>query len=239
MCLSEGRTAPTLKLTHACITHQTIELLDILLIVPQLPAFHQSLLPLLSDLVATISATSPDVARAAFLAAAANPAHVLGAALLAFSRVASQVKKQDEATIRLADNIVVMIEGFAWHRAVMEGIAALGLARVAADRSPESQTRIYDAILPNLFSEDSLLRLSSLQIAATLFPPASAPVAANLIAMCIEVEEMPLSVQGAREKSMKLRKLGIVANNHLGKDGEDVKPPLDVVLRYLDRKSVV
>ncbi|KAK4703278.1 U3 small nucleolar RNA-associated protein 20, partial [Phenoliferia sp. Uapishka_3] len=212
---------------------QTIELLDILLIVPQLPSFRESLLPLLSELVSTISHTSPDVARAAFLESAANPAHVLGAALLAFSRIASQGKGQEEATRQLANTVVQMIEGFSWHRAVMEGVAALGLSRVAADQSPESQTRIYNAILPNLLSEDSLLRLSSLQIAASLFSSEKAPVAANLIAMCIEVEEMPLSVQGAREKSMKLRKLGIVANNHLGKEGEDVKPPLDVVLRYL------
>lgn len=136
----------------------------------------------------------------------------------------------------LASNIVAMIEGFAWHRGVMEGIAALELSRQAADKSPEAQKRIYDALLPNLFSEDSLLRLSSLKIAASLFPEGITPVAAELIAKCIEVEEMPLSVQGAREKSMKLRKLGIVANGQLGRDGEDVKPALDVILRYLTGK---
>lgn len=133
----------------------------------------------------------------------------------------------------LASNIVVMIEGFAWHRGVMEGIAALQLSRVAANKSAEDQRRIYDALLPNLFSEDSSLRLSSLKISATLFPVTSMPVAAELIAKCIEVEEMPLSVQGAREKSMKLAKLGIVANNQLGRDDEDVKPALDIILRYL------
>lgn len=133
----------------------------------------------------------------------------------------------------LANNIVPMIEGFAWHRGVMEGIAALQLSKLAADKSPASQKRIYDALLPNLFSEDSLLRMSSLQIASSLFPVETTPVAADLIGKCIEVEEMPLSVQGAREKSMKLRKLGIVANGQLGRDGEDVKPALDVVLRYI------
>ena len=216
------------------LSEQTYELLDVLVIAPQLPFFHKTLLPLISTLVSTVAATSSDVARAAFISSAASPAQVLGAALLSFSRIASVTKNTDTAVAQgIADNVVPMIEGFAWHRGVMAGIAALQLSRLAADKSPESQTRIYDALLPNLFSEDSSLRLSSLQIAASLFPTATAPVAADLIAKCIEVEEMPLSVQGAREKSMKVRKLGIVANGQLGRDGEDVTPALDVVLRYL------
>lgn len=132
-----------------------------------------------------------------------------------------------------------MIKNFAWHRGVMQGIAALELAKVASDISEESQKAIYDAVLPNLFSEDSSLRLSSLQIGATLFPVEEAPVAADLIAKCIEVEEMPLTVMGAREKSMKVRKLGIVAHGQLGREGEDVKPALDIVLRYLTGESRV
>ena len=129
-----------------------------------------------------------------------------------------------------------MILNFSWHRQVMHGVASLNLARLASDRSEAAKTAIYDSILPNLLSEDALLRLSSLEIAATLFPPDETPVAADLVAKCIEAEQMPLSVQGAREKSMKLRKLGLVANGQLGRDGEDEKPALDIVVRYLTGK---
>lgn len=219
---------------------QTYELLNILLLAPQLPSFHPTLLSLISDLATTVASTPSTINRIAFLHSAASPAQALGAALLSFSRIAASsphsMKDSMSSVGSLASNIVAMIEGFAWHRGVMEGIAALELSRQAADKSPEAQKRIYDALLPNLFSEDSLLRLSSLKIAASLFPEKMTPVAAELIAKCIEVEEMPLSVQGAREKSMKLRKLGIVANGQLGRDGEDVKPALDVILRYLTGK---
>lgn len=201
------------------------------------------MISLISTLATTIASTSPDIARAAFLNSAASPAQVLGASLLSFSRINAlkpASKTTPESTLAsitsLSSNIIAMIEGFAWHRGVMEGIAGLQLAHTVATSSPEAHKRIYDALLPNLFSEDSLLRLSSLQIALSLFPEETVAVTNDLIRKCIEVEEMPLSVQGAREKSMKLRKLGIVANGQLGRDGEDTTAALDVILRYLTGK---
>lgn len=218
--------------------HQTHVLLDVLLIVPQLPSYRTAVLSLVAELAGALADTPSDVARAAFLESAASPAQVLGASLLAFSRIDEALKGSDNATaLRLAEHVLPMIEGFAWHRSVMQGVAALGLAKKASDLSSDTQTRIYDAILPNLLSEDSLLRLSSLQIAATLFPGSSAPVAADMIVKCIEVEEMPLTVMGAREKSMKVRKIGLVAHGQLGRDGEEIKPALDIVLRYLTGRS--
>ncbi|KAI5475348.1 Armadillo-type fold domain containing protein [Pseudohyphozyma bogoriensis] len=210
----------------------TTELLDALLIVPQLPAFFSTILPLLSQLASTVASTPSDAARAAYLSSPTNPAQVLGAALLSFSRIISRVKESDVATSVLAKDVVAMIKGFAWHRGVMEGIAALSLSQANDDRSTEDNKRIYDAILPNLLSEDSILRMSSLQIASSLFT-SKTPVTADLIAKCIDAESIPLSVQGAREKSMKVRKLGIVAYAQLGRDGEAVDQPLDIVLRYL------
>lgn len=217
---------------------QTHELLDVLLIAPQLPYFHRTLLSLVADLAATVAATPSSTSRAAFLESSASPAQALGAALLAFSRITAVSKSPDPAVLlSLAQTVVPMIQGFAWHRGVMQGIAALELAKVASDQSEDNQKKVYDSILPNLMSEDSSLRLASLQIGATLFPPEITPVAADLIVKCIEVEEMPLTVQGAREKSMKVRKIGIVANGQLGRDGEEVKPALDIILRYLTGMS--
>lgn len=213
---------------------QDYELLDVLILIPHIPNLHPTFLPLVADLISAISCTSPDVARAAFLDSPVSPAQILGSALVAFSKIALSLQKKDEQIGRiLSDSVLVMIEGFAWHRGVMHGIASLQLTVSAADDTLETHTRIYDALLPNLLSEDSLLRLSSLQIAASIFPASRMPVAADLIAKCIEVEQMPLSVQGAREKSMKLRKLGIVANGQLGRDGEDTTRTLEIILRYL------
>lgn len=176
----------------------------------------------------------------AFLDSSSSPAQVLGSALIAFARIAtSQAGKESDTTRSLQSSVLDMIEGFAWHRGVMRGIAALQLTPAAAETSLATSKRIYDALLPNLFSEDSLLRLSSLQIAASILPASTNPVAADLIAKCIEVEEMPLSVQGAREKSMKLRKLGIVANGQLGREGEDTTMGLEIILRYLTGESPV
>jgi U3 small nucleolar RNA-associated protein 20 len=180
------------------------------------------------------------VARTSFLDSAASPAQVLGSALVAFSRIATASQgKESNITKSLQSSVLDMIERFSWHRGVMKGIAALQLTPAAVDSSTVTSRRIYDALLPNLFSEDSLLRLSSLQIAASILPASTNPVAADLIAKCIEVEEMPLSVQGAREKSMKLRKLGIVANGQLGREGEDSTMALGIILRYLTGKFIL
>lgn len=215
-------------------TEQTLEVLDVLNIIPHLPSFQHTALPLLSHLISSISRTASNDARAAFLASPSSPAQVLGAALVAFSRIAPSQSDSES----LHKCVGMMIEGFSWHRGVMHGIAALQFTEAAFASPITSSTTtatmgIYEAILPNLLSEDSMLRLSSLQIAASLLRAEHYPVASDLIQRCIEVEEMPLSVQGAREKSMKVRKLGIVANGQLGRDGEDAKLTLAIVLRYL------
>ncbi|GAA6011855.1 hypothetical protein JCM11491_000772 [Sporobolomyces phaffii] len=212
---------------------QTFELLDVLLVAPYLHSSHSRLSPLLATLASTVASTPVVSARTAYLSSASSPAVVLGTALSSYSAIADLTVPETSVNQSLADEVHPMILNFSWHRQVMHGVASLNLARLASDRSDAAKTAIYDAILPNLLSEDALLRLSSLEIAATLFPPTETPVAADLVAKCIEAEQMPLSVQGAREKSMKLRKLGLVANGQLGRDGEDEKPALDIVVRYL------
>ncbi|GAA5859644.1 hypothetical protein JCM8547_006176 [Rhodosporidiobolus lusitaniae] len=215
---------------------KTSELLDVLFIAPFLPSYQPTLLPLLASLAVSVAATPANEARTAYLSTALSPGQVLGSSLFAFSTITSRLKKgvsATEATATLASSVESMIANFSWHRQVMSGISTLSLARLASDRSEAARKAVYDAILPNLLSEDAVLRRASLEIALTLFPPEEAPVAADLVAKCIEVEDMPLTVQGAREKSMKLRKLGIVAHAQLGKGEEDVQPALDVVVRYL------
>jgi len=226
---------------------QTHELFDVLHVAPCVPSRREAILPLLAALATTVAATPSTEARVAYLSSAASPAQVLGSTLATFSAVSSSAsaKKSQQASSSAAlDELVSavepMITNFAWHRQVMHGISVLSLARLASDRgTPEQRAAIYDAILPNLLSEDAQLRRASLEIALSLFPPAEAPVAADLVARCIDVEDAPLTVQGAREKSMKVRKLGIVANGQIGKEGttEDVKPALDIVLRYLTGAS--
>ncbi|BGP12578.1 hypothetical protein JCM10213_004835 [Rhodosporidiobolus nylandii] len=215
---------------------KTYELFDALHIAPFLPSHQATLLPLLSSLAATVSSMPANAARTAYLASVVSPGQVLGSTLSAFAGISNRLKKgvsAVEPTTVLAGCVEQMIAHFSWHRQVMSGISHLSLARLASDRSEAARKAVYDAILPNLLSEDALLRRASLEIASTLFPLSEAPVAADLVAKCIEVEDMPLTVQGAREKSMKLRKLGIVANAQLGRENEDVKPALDVVVRYL------
>ncbi|GAA6006564.1 hypothetical protein JCM10207_004975 [Rhodosporidiobolus poonsookiae] len=215
---------------------KTYELLDALNIAPYLPSQQLALLPLLAKLASTVASTPAMAARTAYLSSAVSPGQVLGSTLAAFSAVVDRLKKPADATgptAALAASVQEMIANFAWHRQVMSGLSSLALARLASDRSPEARKAVYDAILPNLLSEDASLRRASLEIALTLFPHDEAPVAATLVAMCIEVEDLPLTVQGAREKSMKVRKVGIVAHSQLGKEGEDAGPALDVVVRYL------
>ncbi|KAM0753788.1 hypothetical protein T439DRAFT_163472 [Meredithblackwellia eburnea MCA 4105] len=211
---------------------QTLELLETLAIIPHLSTSTAEFLPLLVDLALATSATPSNVSRAAYLSTPVNPAHVLGTTLATIGKLTS-VAASDKELVRLASALVPLVESFSWHRAVLNGVSSILLSHASKDQSLAAQTKLYDAILPNLLSEDSLLRLSSLRITATLFPASTTPVAADLIAKCIEVEEMPLTVQGAREKSMKLRKIGIVASNQLGRDGEEVTQVLEIVLRYL------
>ncbi|GAA5834879.1 hypothetical protein JCM11251_002051 [Rhodosporidiobolus azoricus] len=215
---------------------KTYHLLDSLHIAPFLPSHQSSLLPLLASLASTVASTPANLARTAYLSSPASQGQVLGSTLSSFAAIKSRLKKPavaDAPLKALAASVQSMIANYSWHRQVMSGISTLSLARLASDRSPDARKAVYDAILPNLLSEDAALRRASLEIALTLFPPSEAPVAADLVAKCIEAEDMPLTVQGAREKSMKLRKLGIVANAQLGKGEEDVTPALDVVVRYL------
>ncbi|BGP36520.1 U3 snoRNP protein [Rhodotorula kratochvilovae] len=220
---------------QAVDAEQTYELFDVLHVAPFVPSRREAVLPLLATLATTVSATPSTEARVAYLSSAASPAQVLGSTLATFSATSATLKKPSPALQTLAAAVEPMITNFAWHRQVMHGISLLSLARLASDRSPAARKSVYDAILPNLLSEDAQLRRASLEIALTLFPPAEAPVAADLVARCIDVEDAPLTVQGAREKSMKVRKLGIIANAQIGKEDstEDPKPALDVVLRYL------
>ncbi|GAA5903256.1 hypothetical protein JCM8208_002254 [Rhodotorula glutinis] len=227
----------------AADAEQTYELFDVLHVAPCVPSRREAILPLLATLATTVAATPSTEARVAYLSSAASPAQVLGSTLATFSAVSASAKKPQQSSSSVAaalDELVSAVEptvtNFAWHRQVMHGISVLSLARLASDRgTPEQRQAIYDAILPNLLSEDAQLRRASLEIALSLFPPAEAPVAADLVARCIDVEDAPLTVQGAREKSMKVRKLGIIAHGQIGKEGttEDVKPALDIVLRYL------
>ncbi|GAA5866298.1 hypothetical protein JCM3774_006608 [Rhodotorula dairenensis] len=213
----------------------TFELVDVLRIAPFLPQHRESLLPLLADLAAQLAKTPSAEARVAYLVSPANPAQVLGTTLAAFAGISSRLKKPSSALETLSASVEAIIANFAWHRQVMHGLSNLSLARLASDRSEAARSAVYASILPNLLSEDSVLRRSSLEIALSLYPESETPTAADLIQKCIEVEDMPLTVQGAREKSMKVRRLGIVANGQLGKEGstEPVEPVLEIVLRYL------
>jgi U3 small nucleolar RNA-associated protein 20 len=178
---------------HSCshlLPLQTAELLDVLYIAPFLPSHQASLLPLLASLACAVAATPGNLARTAYLSSAVSPAQVLGSTLFAYSTVVSRMRKPEgatESTATLAASVEAMIANFAWHRQVMAGISSLSLARLASDRSEAARKAVYDAILPNLLSEDALLRRASLEIAATLFPPSEAPIAADLVAKCIEV----------------------------------------------------
>jgi U3 small nucleolar RNA-associated protein 20 len=218
----------------------TLELVDVLRVAPFLPQHRQSLLPLLADLAAEIATTPSAEARVAYLVSPASPAQVLGTTLSAFAGISSRLKKPSPALETLSNSVEAIIANFAWHRQVMHGLSILSLARLASDRSTVAREAVYASILPNLLSEDSVLRRSSLEIALSLYPEAETPTAADLISKCIEVEDMPLTVQGAREKSMKVRRLGIVANGQLGKEGstEPVEPVLEIILRYLTGASL-
>lgn len=213
----------------------SLELVDVLRIAPFLPQQRQLLLPALIDLAAQITKTPSADARVAYLVSPINPAQILGSILAAVVGIASRSKNTPPAVETLSASVEAIISNFAWHRQVMHGLSALSLARIASDQSAETREAVYSSILPNLLSEDSVLRRSALEIALSLYPAHETPTAADLISKCIEAEDMPLSVQGAREKSMKVRRLGIVANGQLGKEGssEPVEPVLEIILRYL------
>lgn len=216
-----------------------LELIDMLRIAPHLPQHRQAILPVLADLAAVVAKTPSSEARVAYLSSPANPAQVLASVLAAIAGISSRMKKAPSMAESLSNSVEAIIANFAWHRQVMHGLSALSLARNASNRSGTTREAVEAAILPNLLSEDTVLRRSALEIAMSLYPASETPTAADLIAKCIEVEDMPLTVQGAREKSMKVRRLGIVAHAQLGKEGstEPVEPVLNIILRYLTGRS--
>ncbi|SCZ90492.1 BZ3500_MvSof-1268-A1-R1_Chr1-3g02022 [Microbotryum saponariae] len=209
----------------------THEVLNALLVLPQLPSHRTALLSLLCDLIIAISPTPAMQARTKFLETAANPAQVLGAALLSIARAQ---ETSGHVVDRLRPSLLKILQGFSWHRGVMQGIAGLELASSSStsDSITDQASQVYEAVVPNLLSEDSSLRLTSLEILTTLFEEKD-KVALDLMEKMMEVERMVLSVQGAREKSMKVRKIGIVAHAQLGKEGQGTEMIVGVLLRYL------
>ncbi|SCV68516.1 BQ2448_637 [Microbotryum intermedium] len=196
----------------------THEVLDALLVIPQLPSHRTALLTLLCDLIIAISPTPAMQARSKFLETAANPAQVLGAALLSIARTQSA---SDDVVDRLRPSLLNILQGFSWHRGVMQGIAGLELASkttTAAGSAHDEAQQVYEAVIPNLLSEDSSLRLTSLEILTSLLE---------------EEEQVALDLMDKMIESMKVRKIGIVAHAQLSQDGKGTEMIVGILLRYL------
>ncbi|KAM0793473.1 hypothetical protein ACM66B_000915 [Microbotryomycetes sp. NB124-2] len=201
---------------------ENAELLDALSVVATLKSARLTLQPTLVHLCSTLADNSSEKAQADYLSSPANSAQVLAVALETLTGAAAS---------ELAPLAFKIVDRFSWHRSVMASVANLGIFTSKTIEEEDSATLI-EAIHRNLLSEDSLLRLSSLRIVSAFFPAEHNSIEADLISKCIDVEQMALTVMGAREKSMKIRKIGIVAHARLD-NVDEPGPILDIVIRYL------
>ncbi|KAK4055206.1 U3 snoRNP protein [Microbotryomycetes sp. JL201] len=198
------------------------ELLDALSIVAKLKSSRTALQSDLVQLCVRYADSSADVAQADYMSSPANPAQILAVALETVTGA---------ATADLAPLAFKIVDRYSWHRGVMASVSNLAIFSPTSAQDEESASLIH-SIHRNLLSEDSLLRLSSLRLVAAFFPANDKRIEADLISKCIEVEHLALTVMGAREKSMKIRKIGIIAHAQLD-NVEDTRPILDIVIRYL------
>lgn len=90
--------------------------------------------------------------------------------------------------------------------------------------------KVYDSLKDAILSEDSLLRLSSLRLMAAFLrnaPSSDLQAARGIVDKAMAAEEVPLTFQTARERTMKLRQVGNAALPL----NEDLA--LDIAVRYL------
>lgn len=120
-----------------------------------------------------------------------------------------------------------LLEPFGFHRCVLvECAAAVKMHEVKLVES-------FGLLLPNLLCEDADVRGSTLRMLAPLFSHTTA--SRELVQKTLEAEDVAMSVEGAREKGIKLRRIGTTAKKHLDDEAvtEDLSQVLQVVTRYL------
>ncbi|KAK4057573.1 U3 snoRNP protein [Microbotryomycetes sp. JL221] len=202
------------------------EFLDWLSIIAFIEPIRTNLQDSLINLCIKFAKITQTKAVEEFESSPANCSQILAVLLQTVSDVAAQ---------RLIPHARDILDGFSWHRGVMSSVANLGIFTTASTTTTSTieDNQLFSNVLRNLLSEDSSLRLSSLRIVLAFFPiDKGYSIEVDLINKCIEVEQMALTVIGAREKSMKIRKIGIVAHAQL----DNVQEPnsiVNVIVRYL------
>ena len=170
---------------------QTSEMLDCLNLASRLPKNA----PLAQNIFATIKyltrhTTSSD-AKQDFKRTALNSAAILAACLRAFSALrAEQMLDQED--------ILLILEKYGWHRLVMK---VLGQAACTDQILPnlEDMHRILEV---GIVSEDTEIRSSSLRMLLAAAP------GLKVLKQCLDIENVPMTIQDAREKTSQLRRLG-------------------------------
>jgi hypothetical protein len=106
------------------------------------------------------------------------------------------------------------------HRELAVLLLSLDSINLIAFCSDDASSSIRH-ILPNILSEDKLLRSATLDLLEKLAPH-------PIVAVAREAEAVPLAVHSARERNMHVRKLGITAKS-LSSDSTE----LEIAIRYL------
>nr|ASF90194.1 hypothetical protein SPAR05566 [Bartheletia paradoxa] len=220
------------------VPEEILEFADVLHIVPALPTFASKFTPHLAAIIASLSSpsslpststsASPAVlAKVRYAASPANEAYLLGICLSALEPLVRDDGRADghakKAAVKVVEEVIPIVEHFGWHRTVMSALAKLchTVEYGATERrlTLDKLAVIYPILRDNLLSEDTALRLHTLQVLNAFEQPtikarseesnASGPC--EVFQKCIEVELTPLSVQHVRDRNMHIRKLATTA----------------------------
>ncbi|KAK7691383.1 hypothetical protein QCA50_004782 [Cerrena zonata] len=163
----------------------------------------QHMLPSLSPLLIRVieSTLNTPAARSEFDQRETNSAWLLGASLSCLSK---RKAKEWSDLVDIQTWTRSVIQHWGWSGYTMSGL--VDLIRVhPAHESTLSGEELYDSLQNSLLSHSRLLRLSVLHVLSSVTLPTDS---AEVVKRCLQGEEVSLDVQGARERVLRITRLG-------------------------------
>ncbi|CAL1711913.1 unnamed protein product [Somion occarium] len=184
----------------------------------------QNLLPTLSPLLVRVIQSTLETSESSrhdFEVKAGNSAWLLGASL---SCLASRKPKEWSELVDVVHWTRKTIEGWGWCGCTMSGLVEL-VGACSAHEQELLGEELYPSLQVSLLSHSRLLRLSVLRILSS--PCVTLPEgSAEVLKRCLQGDEVPLDVQGVRERVLRITRLGQVL-----KDGDELGA--DIAIRWL------
>lgn len=203
--------------------------------------FLPALTRFLSSIRAQLCSFSEAEAKAEYATAAYSRGYLLSCGLKTLSELVNAgVQGGDTAAKEVIGDVNVLMRAWSWSRGIMSGVGRL--AETALPKKSPLET-IVSSISGRLQSDDPEIRTGALRILVTgKFPalrtldgqPAD-PEEINVFQHGLQVEDAGMSLHNVRERTTKIRKIGLVLRG-LDVPDEEYAWLIEAIIRYLFSK---